>query len=206
MTMHKDAQRSRRPTMAAVMSALAVGAVISFVLAAVPAAAQDPVALKTEAAAVIKEYADSLGAALKGAIETGGPASAISVCHEAAPRIAADLGARTGWTVRRTSLKPRNPASAPTDYERSVLENFQARLRQGEDMAALARAETVGEGGQPVFRVTKAIPTGELCLACHGGAIKPEVQAKLDELYPGDTATGFKAGDMRGMFSLSKRL
>lgn len=177
-------------------------------LAAAPrmVAAQDPAALTAEGAALIKEYADTLGAALKGAIERDGPVGAIGVCHEAAPRIAAELGARSGWIIRRTSLKARNPSAAPSAYERSVLDDFQARLAGGADIATLARAETVTEDGGKVFRLVKAIPTGELCLTCHGGALKPEVKAKLDELYPGDAATGFKIGDMRGAFSFSKRL
>jgi len=175
-------------------------------LLAGPALAQDPAALKAEGAALIKEYADTLGATLKAAVERDGPAAAIGVCHEAAPRIAADLGARNGWTIRRTSLKPRNGAAAPSPYEKTALEEFQARLAKGEDIATLVRAETAEENGGKVFHLVKAIPTGELCLTCHGGAIKPEIKAKLDELYPGDTATGFKAGDMRGAFSFSKKL
>lgn len=174
-------------------------------LLAHPAAAQDADALKAEGAALIKEYADTLGAALKGAIANGGPANAIAVCHDTAPRLAAELGARSGWTIRRTSLKARNPGATPSSYERGVLDDFQARLNAGADIATLTRAETVEEDGGRTFRLVKAIPTAELCLNCHGGSLKPDVKAKLDELYPGDTATGFKAGDMRGAFSFSKR-
>ena len=170
-----------------------------------PAAAQDPAALTAEGAALIKEYADTLGAALKGAIERDGPAGAIGVCHEAAPRIAAELGARSGWTIRRTSLKARNPSAAPSAYERTVLDDFQSRLAGGADIATLARAETVAEDGGRTFRLMKAIPTGELCLNCHGTELKPEVKAKLDTLYPNDAATGYAKGDMRGAFSFAKR-
>ena len=76
-----------------------------------PAFAQDPAALKAEGAALVKEYADTLGAALKGAVERDGPVAAISVCHETAPRVAAEMGAKSGWTIRRTSLKARNPSA-----------------------------------------------------------------------------------------------
>lgn len=171
----------------------------------VPAAAQDPASLQAEGAALIKEYADTLGAALKGAIDRDGPAGAIGVCHEAAPRIAAEIGSRSGWTIRRTSLKARNPSAQPSAYERTVLEEFQARLAGGGDIATLTRAETLEENGGKVFHLVKAIPTGELCLTCHGTTLKPEVKAKLDDLYPGDAATGFRAGDMRGAFSFSRR-
>jgi hypothetical protein len=42
-----------------------------------------------------------------------------------------------------------------------------------------------------------------MCLGCHGKNIAPEVQAKLDELYPEDQATGFSEGDLRGAFVIS---
>ncbi len=58
-----------------------------------------------------------------------------------------------------------------------------------------------------MFRMVKAIPTGEICLVCHGGAeVKPEVEARLAELYPDDRARGFGPGEMRGVFTLSKLL
>lgn len=195
--------RKPRSPMTAALTAAAAGFSL---LAAVPALAQDAATLTGVGAALVKEYADTLGATLKGAIERDGPAGAIGVCHEAAPRIAAELGARSGWTIRRTSLKGRNPAAAPSAYERTALEDFQARLSGGAEIPTLVRAETVTEDGGKVFRLTKAIPTGELCLNCHGGALKPEVEAKLDALYPGDAATGHTIGDLRGAFSLAKRL
>ena len=52
----------------------------------------------------------------------------------------------------------------------------------------------------------QAIPTGEVCLACHGTAIAPEITAALDEQYPDDQARGFSLGEIRGAFSLSKPL
>lgn len=173
-------------------------------LLAFPAAAQDTAGLQAEGSSLIKEYAETLTAVLKSTIQSDGPVAAIAVCHDAAPRIAADLSARSGWAVRRTSLKARNPTAAASPYERAVLEDFQKRLADGADIATLTRAEMVEENGGKVFHLMKAIPTGELCLTCHGTAIDPKVAARIAELYPGDTATGFKVGDMRGAFSLSK--
>ncbi|MEJ1297544.1 MAG: DUF3365 domain-containing protein [Candidatus Sedimenticola sp. (ex Thyasira tokunagai)] len=60
--------------------------------------------------------------------------------------------------------------------------------------------------GKKTFRYMKAIPTAELCLGCHGSEIKPQVTQKLDALYPYDKARGLKAGDIRGVFTLSKTL
>ena len=50
----------------------------------------------------------------------------------------------------------------------------------------------------------KAIPTGEVCLACHGKDINPDVASALDAAYPQDQARGYALGDIRGAFSVSK--
>lgn len=162
--------------------------------------------LKLEAGGLIKNYATTLQAALKGALEASGPVGGISFCHEQAPLIAADISRRSGWSVGRTSLKVRNVASTASAYDMKAMEEFTARIAQGEAVSELTKAEVVDEDGAKVFHFVKAIPTGEVCLTCHGEAVKPEIKAKLDELYPGDKATGFKVGDMRGVFTLSKRL
>ena len=44
------------------------------------------------------------------------------------------------------------------------------------------------------------------CLKCHGETIEPETAAILDELYPEDKARGYKAGQVRGAFTLKKKL
>ncbi|MPQ96322.1 DUF3365 domain-containing protein, partial [Thioclava sp. JE_KL1] len=56
------------------------------------------------------------------------------------------------------------------------------------------------------YRYMKPIPTGAVCLSCHGTHIAPAVKQKLNELYPHDKAVGFNKGDIRGAFSFSKTL
>jgi len=96
--------------------------------------------------------------------------------------------------------------NTPDDWERGVLEKFEQRKAGGEAVDTMAFAEVVATGSGKSFRFMKAIPTGDVCLACHGAAITPEVAAMLDEYYPGDQARGFAAGDIRGAFTLSKPL
>ena len=53
----------------------------------------------------------------------------------------------------------------------------------------------------------KAIGTAEKpCLTCHGSNIKPELAAKINSLYPEDKATGYKAGELRGAFTIMQPL
>lgn len=189
---------SRRLGLAAAISAL--------LLSASAQAGETEADLKAQAANIVKDYAGSLQSALKGAMEQSGPVAAIGVCHERGPAIAAELSAKTGWKVARTSLKPRNPGSAPTAHETAVMTEFEARLAAGEKAEALIHATAEQEDGRLVFHVVKAIPTAELCLTCHGAALDPAVKNRLTELYPTDTATGFKIGQMRGVFTLSKAM
>ena len=70
----------------------------------------------------------------------------------------------------------------------------------------MAYAEVVEAADGKTFRFMKAIPTAEVCLACHGSDITPEVAAAIDERYPDDMARGYSLGDVRGAFSLSKPL
>lgn len=174
---------------------------------AVPAYAadEDVEALKTEAAEIIKSFSQELQGALLTAMKDGGPVNAINICNEKAPEIAASAEATSGWSVARSSHKLRNPENAPDAYTAAVIDDFVAREAAGETAKGLARAEIVEQDGQKVFRFVKAIPTGQPCLNCHGGEdVKPEVVAKLAELYPDDAARGFSVDQMRGVFTLSK--
>lgn len=160
-----------------------------------------------EAKALVKEFATTLQGELQTAMKAGGPTNAIDVCKVRAPAIAADLAGRSGWEVGRTSLRVRNQAmNLPDDWETGVLKAFEERKAAGEPLDTMAFGEVVESEGGKRFRFMKAIPTAEVCLACHGSAITPEVTATLDEQYPGDQARGFALGDIRGAFSLSKPL
>ncbi|MCW2317682.1 Protein of unknown function [Rhodoblastus acidophilus] len=174
---------------------------------ALPACAETaPTPDKAKAAELVQAYAGKLKAALGSALETGGAEGALEVCAKQAPVIAAELSQSSGWTVARTSLKPRNAASAPDDYERKAMEAFNVRIAKGEKAADLVSAEVVEQNGKKAFRFIKAIPTAQLCLTCHGENVAPELKRKIVALYPEDQATGFKEGDMRGVFTLTKPL
>jgi len=157
--------------------------------------------------AAVKEFGGNLQAALKSAFAEGGPVNAIRVCNIHAPEIAAEISEKRGWEVGRTSLKVRNPTNAPDAWESAVLEDFEARKAAGRDPAKLEHAEIVtGPEGERVFRYMKAIPTGGICITCHGESIAPEVIAVIDALYPEDEARGFAVGDIRGAFTIREPL
>jgi len=174
--------------------------------ASASAAEPEPVSQVDESRAVAAEFMKTLKGELMQAMQAGGPVNAIGVCNLRAPAIAAEMGARKGWQVGRTSLKLRSLANAPDEWERARLESFEQRKQAGENPAQLEYYEVVEQNGVPVFRYMKAIPTAEPCLACHGAKIDPAVEAKLAELYPMDQARGYQAGDIRGAFTFIEPL
>jgi cytochrome c553 len=155
---------------------------------------------------IIKAFVGDLKGELKKGMEQGGAVNAIKVCHTVAPQLSEAHSQMSGWRVARTSLKLRNADNAPDTWEKAVLKEFESRKAAGEDPMKLVKAEVVEQNGRQVFRMMKAIPTAEVCTKCHGVDIAEPVAAKLDELYPEDKARGFKAGDLRGAFTLKKVL
>ena len=156
--------------------------------------------------ATTKEFMQTLKQELQAGMQEGGPINAISVCNLSAPAIANTYSVSRGWDVGRTSLKVRNPANAPDAWERSVLESFEERKTAGEDPAKMEYHEVVRQGGVKQLRYMKAIPTAQLCLACHGESVDSITRTRLEKLYPEDQALGYKAGDIRGAFSISQPL
>ncbi len=156
--------------------------------------------------AVVQEFFSSLKGELETAMKAGGPINAIQVCNEVAPGIAKDLSEKHGMHVARTSLKTRNPSNAPDAWETEVLKKFEERKAAGEDPDTLSFNAIVEQDGKREFRFMKAIimpPEAKMpCLKCHGENLDPKVSAKLDALYPHDQARGYKAGDVRGAFTL----
>ncbi|MDY0146826.1 MAG: DUF3365 domain-containing protein [Halothiobacillus sp.] len=190
---------SFRPVVLSVFAALALS----------PLAVQADMSESEQAAmqksqAAIKEYATTLKTALQTAMKAGGPMAAIPVCHTQAPQIAAQVGKKYDLEIHRTSLKPR--AIAPQPWEKTVLEQFEAEKKAGKPIGKIVWHQTVEVDGQKELRLMKAIPTGEVCLTCHGTNVAPAVLSKIKSLYPKDEATGYKLGDIRGAFSVTASL
>jgi len=157
-----------------------------------------------ESRIVVSDFMLQLKTELKAAMKEGGPSNAIQVCKNKAPQIAAEISEKQGWRVARTALKLRNPLNEPDTWELKVMQEFEKRKASGEEIKTLEYAEIVTTDDKKQFRYMKAIPTGEVCLKCHGNDIDPNVAATLNNFYPHDQATGFKEGDIRGAFTITQ--
>lgn len=165
---------------------------------------------KAEAKMITGAFFEELKDELIKGMNAGGPVAAVGICNTLATEIARKHSENSGWDVARTSLKVRNPNNAPDAWESSVLKQFEERRADGEGPDTLAYAEIVEEGNEKYFRFMKGIVMPPLekmpCLTCHGENIDLEITSILDELYPQDKARGYRAGQVRGAFTLKKRL
>lgn len=159
-----------------------------------------------EARRVATSVPPRLVAVLTDQIAKGGAESAIDVCRDQAPELARAASQQSGWTVRRVSLKNRNPKAVPDAWERAALEDFDRRALAGESPATLEKAELVSQGYVKVYRYMRALPTQPLCLQCHGAPeqLSPAVKHRLAALYPHDMAVGYAPGQIRGAMTISK--
>jgi len=162
--------------------------------------------LEQEAKQRIKAFGKQLKTTLKAAISVDGINGGVQACKLAVPAI--NLQHKTdNWQVARTSLKVRNKANVADSWELKQLQLFEQKKVQGVNIKTLSASTIVThKNGAKEFRFIKAIPTQQLCLKCHGKNINTETLSLINELYPNDKATGFKLGDIRGAFSVSKKL
>ncbi|MDY6920978.1 MAG: DUF3365 domain-containing protein [Pseudomonadota bacterium] len=184
---------------------LALSAWAGAVLAATPPA-EDLARLEQEARTISASFGKQLKGVLQATMLAGGPVEAIKVCHTSAPEIAQRLSREQGWTVARTSTRVRNPSNAADEWEQQILQQWQDKIERGAPVGKLEASTVLDRDGEQTFRYMRAIPTGEVCLNCHGSRLSPAVAEQIKLLYPNDAATGFQKGELRGAFSLEKSI
>lgn len=168
-------------------------AIVLSLLAIVPACKRSEInesKWKAAGAEAVLPFKKNLKAALVAGMEEG-PVSAISACRVEAPRLA-EAASMGGVRVGRASSKLRNPANAAKPWMQAIIEVYETDPERREPAVVVVDAATIGYV-EPIF----AQP---LCVTCHGATIAPELKTKLGELYPSDQATGYEAGDLRGVF------
>ncbi|MBS2014056.1 MAG: DUF3365 domain-containing protein [Deltaproteobacteria bacterium] len=153
--------------------------------------AESPLATEARAQAALGPFKKSLQSALMGAMGDGGPEGAIEVCATEAPRLAA-LASRDGVRVGRAALRRRNPENLPPAWATPALEELARSPADGAHRIVPLPGGRVG--------YVEAILTKPVCLTCHGESVAPALRARIATRYPHDEATGFREGDLRGVF------
>lgn len=155
-----------------------------------------------------QSFMTKLSGTLKQQIETGGIESAIPVCQQIAPAIAAEYS-HQDKLVKRVSTKPRNMSQGtPDQWELQALQVFDAAIKADAKATNVEKSEIVKDVDGHYYRYAKAIRVQPLCLNCHGQDkdIQPGVRAVLAQYYPADIATGYQLGDLRGAISIKQKL
>ena len=142
---------------------------------------------------VVVSLHDALRRELTHALAQGGPAFAIKACH-------IDVAGRPGaWAARLPGGPHQRSVAQPGECTAGVGGTLVAgsgvrRLARDTDGFVVELEHSLG--------VLRPILHQRMCDSCHGPAdrIDPAVQAMLAARYPGDRATGFVEGQLRGWF------
>ncbi len=154
--------------------------------------------------AIAAETFALLSSNLQSAIKTSGVSNALPFCSMSASPLTAGMAAKYGVKLRRITHKPRNPASRADAVEIAVLKSFEERLAASSSTNPPPPLVTNLAVNTATF-FSPILLNNALCLKCHGEPgrdIAPEDAAIIQRLYPGDEATGFKLGDLRGAWRI----
>ncbi|MCB2220300.1 MAG: DUF3365 domain-containing protein [Bacteroidetes bacterium] len=152
--------------------------------------------------AIAMSLIKTLKGEVKQAIDSNGVVAAISVCNDKAIPLTSEIENISGKniSIKRTSFKFRNPVNEPDEFETAALNHFEKMIASGSPIPAHYTQKVVLNGDTSYYYY-KPMKMEALCLLCHGTkeTVPPSVQSILSELYPADKATGYEAGDFRGL-------
>ncbi len=146
----------------------------------------------------------ALVSSLKGAIGSGGIVGGIEFCSKNAQTLTLNIeqGLLKGIRVKRTTLKYRNEKNKPDKYDEEALRYYREQWGKSHENIA-PYIQYVDE--EDSYRYYKPLGVKKICLNCHGSQrqINAEVRMRLKKYYANDLATGYKAGDFRGVVRVS---
>jgi len=152
---------------------------------------------KEIAQATMKELAGNLMKQMK----LGGTKVAVPFCNAAAYPLTEKMAKKYDVSIKRTSHKIRNPKNNPNNEEKKIIELYLASLKKKEKLKPVVQKESDNK-----VHFYAPIILNKKCLACHG-TVGKEVSKQTDSIiksyYPNDKATGFKVGDLRGIWSIT---
>jgi hypothetical protein len=129
------------------------------------------------------------------AMKSGGPGFAVTYCNEKAMPLTDSLSKLYNCVIQRVSDKYRNSSNKLSGTDAEALKTISTSMNP----------VLISENERWIYYkpIKIAMPA---CLNCHGTAGK-EMDPKTAEIirikYPEDKATGYKEGDIRGLWKIS---
>lgn len=158
--------------------------------------------LYTNAAShLVDQFSHSLMSTLMAALNDNGTAYAVRVCQIRAQELVASHSTDT-WSVKRVSDKWRNINDRPDTLDIKVLKEFSDPSTKDDFLV-----NWTGPDSARTFHYYRKITMKPMCLQCHGDlqSVDLGLWKEIRVAYPYDKATGYKEGDLRGMFVVSAR-
>jgi len=149
--------------------------------------------------AIVVEAFGVLSGSLSRAIAEGGSTNAIQFCSVNAASLAGRVAQTNHVVLKRVSHKARNQGNRANAEELVLLDGFRSALKESTAIRPEVRTNTAG---RLVF-YAPIVLNNPVCLNCHGDPkreVAADTMAVIRKLYPEDQATGFKLGDLRGLW------
>ncbi len=168
-----------------------------------PEAEWDIDSVRAKGKEIVKEAAEKLSLNLMHAITHGGFTNAIEFCSVHAEPLTAGVVTDQTILLRRVSFQTRNPENKPDEFEAKLLKHYAEDIRAGR--IPTPQIETTKDQARYFEPIVISNP---LCLNCHGvphTQVKEDTLRIINKLYPKDGATGYKMGELRGLWSVTFR-
>jgi hypothetical protein len=180
------------------MTKIVISTICALALSTSTLSANSTKEIKMEAKAAIMKMGKTLKMNMKKSMKEGKLVGAAKFCTKEARNIGKKVNASypEGTTVKRITLKPRNPKNAAKGADKKVLEEFAAMAKEGKALPKMKIVE-VSKGH---YKVYKPMTMGKACVKCHGDVktMNKEAYGIILKKFPNDKAIGYKVGDFRG--------
>jgi len=160
----------------------------------------DKKAYKMKGMIIAKSTFKTFKSKIKEKAAQGGLPAVVNFCHENAMKLTDSMGKAHNVIIKRTSHKLRNPQNKPDIDEEAVLNEYLKLQEENKPMEPVVLKDSKG-----FVHFYAPIKLKKECLKCHGtpGKEIPDNIFKLIKTnYPEDQATGFKEGDLRGIWDI----
>jgi hypothetical protein len=142
-----------------------------------------------------------LGKKLHLLVKKEGPEYAVEFCSKEAMRLTDSVSNAMGLNIRRLAKKYRNPDNETLGKDSLIFKKY---IIDWLAHQPLNEQIIINKRGNPVYY--NPIRVKHFCLTCHGEpgkTMNPDLAEKIKKHYPEDKATGFKEGQLRGMWVIT---